>query len=354
MPNAIVLMTALVPTVGHKYLIDFARNLIPSGDGYTLNRFRGKVHVILGTLEREPVHGNLRFDALRDAYKGVDEVVIHHLTRDVPQEPGDHPDFWNVWRDIVIEFVKVEPDDYIVASELYGANMAQALGCRFMPCNRYRETLPIRGSDVRSDLLGNFAYVLPEFQQHLKKVVTVFGAESCGKTTMAKRLAKDMNGWFVPEWAREYLETVGAEVTDERMAAIVAGQAALQDTAYLTLRDKPWIFQDTDLLSTVGYYRIWGGDKRTDMARVERMATERGSDLYIVMSDQIPFEKDPLRYGGETRESSMRFWINLLEEFDAEYVVAPTADHESQAQFLQGYLETWFNVRVGHISGYLR
>lgn len=345
MPKAIILMTALVPTIGHKYLIDFARNLV---DGPC------SVHVILGSMDREPVSGTDRLEALVAAY-GLDEkVALHHLHRTVPQEPHEHPDFWNVWRDIVLEFVDVEPDDYFVASELYGIDMARVLGCKFMPCNRYRETIPIKGSDVRGDILGSFGYILPEFQHHLRKTVTLFGAESCGKTTMAKRLARDLNGWFVPEWAREYLETVGTEVTDERMAAIVAGQAAAQDTAYYTLMDKPWIFQDTDLLSTVGYYRLWGGDKRADMARVERMASERGSDLYIVMSDQIPFEQDPLRYGGATRESDMQFWINLLEEFGAEYVVAPTADHENQAQFLQGYLETWFNVRVGHISGYRR
>ena len=43
MPNAIVLMTALVPTVGHKYLIDYAKNLGLIG-------YRDQVHVIVGTL----------------------------------------------------------------------------------------------------------------------------------------------------------------------------------------------------------------------------------------------------------------------------------------------------------------
>ena len=164
----------------------------------------------------------------------------------------------------------------------------------------------------------------------------------------------DLNGWFVPEWAREYLETVGTEVTDERMAAIVEGQAAAQDTAYYTLKNKPWIFQDTDLLSTVGYYRLWGGDKRADMASIERTAVERGSDLYIVMSDQIPFESDPLRYGGTVRESKMQFWIDLVEELGADYVVAPPGDHESQVAFLQGYLEVWFDNQHRAVIDYQR
>lgn len=345
MPDAIVLMTALVPTIGHKYLIDFAKNLVKPD---------GTVHVIVGTLDREPIYGETRFVAIRQAYRVNGYIKVHHLRRNVPQEPNEHPDFWTVWRDIVREFVDVKPDDYFVASELYGMDMARVLGCKFMPCNRYRETVPIKGSDVRADLMGNFRFILPEFQHNIRKTVTLFGAESCGKTTMAKRLAKDMDGWFVPEWAREYLETVGSEITDDSMLTIVNGQAALQNTAYHDLYDKPWIFQDTDLLSTVGYYRLWGGDKRADMDRIEKMANERRSDLYVVMNDQIPFEADPLRYGGTVRESGMQFWIDLLEEFGADYVVAPRGDHESQAAFLRGYLEVWFANQHRDVIDYQR
>src|SRR5574343_139183 len=101
--------------------------------------------------------------------------------------------------------------------------MANVLGCKFMPCNRYRETVPIKGTTVRQNLMNNFEFILPEFQKYIRKTVTIFGAESCGKTTMTKYLSEKMNGWFVPEWAREYLETVGSEVTDERMRDIIYG-----------------------------------------------------------------------------------------------------------------------------------
>ncbi len=319
MPKAIVLMTALVPTVGHKFLIDYARNLADS------------VHVIVGTMDREPVNGSLRFNAIEKTYKHqYTDVIVHHLHRDVPQEPGEHPDFWNVWRDIVREFVDVEPDDYFVASELYGIDMANVLGCKFMPCNRYREVVPVKGTDVRNDLMDSFEFILPEFQKHIRKTVTVFGAESCGKTTMAKWLSKELNGHFVPEWAREYLETVGAEITDEKMRAIIHGQYALQKTAQNDLFNKPFIFQDTDLFSTVGYYKLWGGGTDNDNDLVEYYAKRTKSDLYIVMNDGIPFEADPLRYGGDVRESKTQYWIDLLEDFGCHYYIVKTTDQRLQ------------------------
>lgn len=346
MPNAIVLMTALVPTVGHKYLIDYAKNLLQYvGD---------QVHVIVGTLDREPVKGVDRFMAFVKTYLNDTKVKIHWLDRDVPQEPSEHPDFWNVWRDIVREFVDVKPDDYFVASELYGMDMANVLGCKFMPCNRYRETVAISGTAVRSDLMDNFEFILPAFQKHIRKTVTVFGAESCGKTTMTRWLAKEFNGHFVPEWAREYLETVGAEITDEKMRTIIHGQYALQKTAQNDLFDKPFIFQDTDLMSTLGYYRLWGGGTDQDNDIVEYFAKKTKSDLYIVMNDQIPFEADPLRYGGDVRESKTQFWVDLLQEYGCNYYVVTATSQRYQQMEVARKLIQFFDDETKHIREYKR
>lgn len=344
MSNAVVLMTALVPTVGHKYLIDFAKNLIGWGN---------KVHVIVGTLDREPVDGNKRFNAFVHEYMHDRNVVLHHLHRDVPQEPSEHTDFWAVWRDIVREFVEAEPDDYFVTSELYGIDMARVLGCQFMPCNRYRETVPVKGTSVREDLLGNFEYILSTFQPYLRKTVTVFGAESCGKTTMTRWLSTVLDGHFVPEWAREYLETVGSEVTDERMRAIVAGQSAVQRTAR-TLLNKPFIFQDTDLFSTVGYYRLCGGGTDRDLDLAEYLAKQQKSDLYIVMNDGIPFEADQLRYGVDKRESKTQFWIDILEEFNLPHYVVRNTDITDQRLEVCIALQDFWNDSTKLIKDYKR
>jgi NadR type nicotinamide-nucleotide adenylyltransferase len=338
-------MTALVPTLGHKYLIDFARSLVT---------WRGTVHVIVGSMEREPVNGKDRVDAFRAAYNADSRVKIHHLHRDVPQQPSEHPNFWKVWRDIVEEFVDVKPDDYFVASELYGIDMANVLGCKFMPCNRYRETVPIRGTEVRQDLIGNFDFILPEFQKHIRKTVTVFGAESCGKTTMTKWLAEELYGHFVPEWAREYLKTVGPEITDEKMRAIIHGQYAVQQAAQNDLYDKAFIFQDTDLFSTLGYYRLWGGGTDEDIDLVTHYAKKTKSDLYIVMNDQIPFEQDPLRYGGDKRESQTQFWIDLLEEFDCEYTVVANTDLRKQRREVANDVIKMFDYYTTPIREYER
>lgn len=344
MSNAIVLLTALVPTKGHKYLIDFASNLIGPSD---------KVYVILNSMDDEPINGQLRADALKLAFREKPRVHIEHLHGDVPQNPEDHPDFWNFWGNLVNSVIKVNPEDYFVASELYGLDMAKVLGCKFMPCDMKRQTLYIKGTTVRNDIFNQFANVLPEFQHNLTKTVTIFGAESCGKTTMARSLAANFNGYFIPEYARDYLELLGPEVTDDRMMHIVAGQIAYQQTVQ-DFKDKVFTFQDTDLLSTVGYFRIFGGDKRAPMDSIEIVAKYLKSDLYFVMNDDIPFEKDILRFGDGVRESKTKFWTDLLNEFGCNYVEVPLGTHMEQELWCEEYLLKWYDKETNNFRTYVR
>lgn len=63
-------------------------------------------------------------------------------------------------------------------------------------------------------------------------------------------------GVLVVEWARPYLELAGPEVDQLKMTTIERGQAAAMFATERQLTS-PYIFRDTDLLSTIGYYRIW-------------------------------------------------------------------------------------------------
>ena len=239
--KAFVLMTALPPTKGHKRLIDFASKL---GD---------TAEVLICTQPGEPYPFE-RVQALRDATR-LNDVNIHHLHKTIPQVPADSPDFWEMWRQYLTDYGFV-PGDVIVASESYGIALAKTMDAPFYPYDIEREILPIKATRVREDPLLRFEEVLPEFQEVLKSTITIFGAESVGKTTLTKRLAKELNGHFLFEYARPYLETVSIDITTDSMTAIWKGQNALQKHAQ-EFKDKPFIFQDTDLFSTVGYWDFW-------------------------------------------------------------------------------------------------
>lgn len=302
MSRAYVLMTAMPPTKGHLNLIQFAASLAKSAE------------VILCTQPDEPFIFE-RLEAIRDATRGMN-VNLHHMHKKLPQEPEQAVGFWDMWAEFLHMF-GIQPGDYIVASELYGVQLAKRLeGVVFMPYDIDRSILWTKATEVRKDPLRFFHEVLPEFQPNLMKTITIFGAESVGKTTLSKSLARTTGvGHYLPEWARPYLETMGPELNTEVMTRIWKGQLALQKQGQL-LRDKPFIFQDTDLFSTVGYWKLHEHEFGPVPIKLVDDALEHASSLYIMPLSNIPFEEDPLRYGGTEREADDIWWRELAESYD--------------------------------------
>jgi len=59
---------------------------------------------------------------------------------------------------------------------------------------------------------------------HKPFVITIVGAESSGKTSLARRLAEELDCPWVPEYAREYLEGLGRAYNEADLGIIAARQ----------------------------------------------------------------------------------------------------------------------------------
>ncbi|MFX0592216.1 AAA family ATPase [Melissospora conviva] len=319
MTRAYVLVTALPPTKGHLNLIRFAASVADTAE------------VVVCTQPGEPYWAE-RVAALRAATRTM-TVNIHHIHRTLPQEPqGDDPGFWDMWRDFLLMCGLTPGADLIVASEAYGADLARVTGTTFVPYDIGRELNGAKATAVRKDPLGRFADLLPEFQPVARRRITLFGAECVGKTTLSRKLASLLGGHWLFEYARPYLEApgVGPEITEAKMVTIWRGQKAIQAAADVEACDKPFIVQDTDLFTTVGYWDMWGGNTPAGLV-ADAVAT--AADLYLIPSATIAFEADPLRYGGDSRESADAYWIDLCERHGLNYLVldSPTLDARIRA-----------------------
>lgn len=302
MLRSFVLLTALPPTKGHARLIEFASRLCGPV----------KAKVILATQPGEPFVMH-RYVALLAAFPEVD-IRLHNR---IEEQNPDIPGFRERWAEIMREY-GMGSGDYLVASEEYGAWLAEMCGARFMPFDIARDIGPEKATRIRDNLLDNFSDIMPQFQHNLRPTITLFGAESTGKTTLSRWLADYFDGWWLPEWARPYLETCGSEINDDSMTAIWKGQMALQDSAR-KMYDKPFVFQDTDLFSTLGYWKMYNPDSIP--VNLVRDCHRFESDLYLITRSNIPFEPDPLRYGGDRRESDDEYWIRLCETHGLNYRV---------------------------------
>lgn len=307
-------MTAMPPTTGHLQLIQFASQISDSG----------QVTVIVSTQPSEPYAWE-RYAAVQSAT--YEWATVEWYNQEMEQDPTT-PGFREMWADIYKSYGCGE-GDYIVASEPYGKWLAEMTGATFYPYDIDRTLNPVKATNVRENYYMNFDSIIPEFQKYLLTKVTIFGSESTGKTTLAKALGEKAPFFhWLFEYARPYLENTSTDITVESMTAIWKGQRALQEQAYTSTFKAPFIVQDTDLFSTVGYWNIphWRDTLGSAPEALIADARRLKSDLYIITRSDIPFEEDPIRYGGDHRETDDQYWIDLCEQYGLDYIVLDETD----------------------------
>lgn len=347
MNNGLIIMTALLPTVGHKNLIEFGRQFLSARGGH--------LTVLISSRSFEPIYGTFRKQWLEDELyreirSGAVSIVLSEID-DAPQNPEDHPDFWNWWKNTIISETGISDFEYLFASEPYGIPLAEVLGAKYIPYDQERVITNVSSTAARTDLRLYWDQILEGPRIVLERMFgrfCLFGQESVGKTTFAKHLARRDGYGFQPEWARPYLETVGPELTKERMYEIFSGQWAQSNS---TMGDHPITIMDTDLMSTIGYMRLKGWEFPVEWIEdvVDTKATH-----YFVLPDDIPFEEDQLRYGGKVRETDTQYWIDLLEEFDCEYTIVPKGSYLTKLQFMSHKIHKIHSELVKPLSDFIR
>ena len=142
--------------------------------------------------------------------------------------------------------------------------------------------------------------------------VCLTGAESTGKTELAKALAAHFRAPFVPEFSREYAERARRTLSYMDVAPIARGQMELEDRLSAGATDL--LILDTDLVSTVVYSRHHFG---ACPVVVVSLAKKRLADLYLLLDVDVPWVEDPVRDAGTTRDTLHENFCDVLDEFGA-------------------------------------
>lgn len=123
----------------------------------------------------------------------------------------------------------------------------------------------------------------------LKRIV-VIGPESTGKSSLCEALAAHYRTSWVPEYAREYLETHGMDYSFEDLLTIARGQLALEDR--LAASGSGLLFVDTDMYVMKVWSEFVFG--RCDPWILDQIAS-RSYDGYLLCRTDLPWVKDNLR-----------------------------------------------------------
>jgi NadR type nicotinamide-nucleotide adenylyltransferase len=288
------------PHLGHVYLVEFA------------SRYVDRLTVVVCTLAREPIPGELRFRWMRELFP-FDHVV--HLTDELPQEPSEHPDFWHLWKASLQRVLPHQPD-FVFASEDYGQKLAEVLGGRFVPVDRSRAAIPVSGTAIRADPLRHWEYLPRCVRPYFLRRVCVFGPESTGKTTLARQLAQHFNTVWVPEYARTLIEAQQGSITFEDIEHIARGQIASEDA--LSRSAMRVLIADTDVLTTC----IWSEKLFGQVpAWVREQAEKRSYNLYLLLDVDVPWVADVARYLPEDRASFFERCRTELEQRSRPFMI---------------------------------
>ncbi|MGL6075161.1 MAG: AAA family ATPase [Fimbriiglobus sp.] len=264
------------PHRGHKYLID------------TATVGCDELHVIVCSKADENPPAELRAAWLREIHP-----TAHVWLIDDRYDADDSA----VWAENCTRLLGFAPD-VVFTSEDYGHRFAACLGCRHVQVDQARVTVPISGTAVRADPFSNWEFLEPPVRGFYARRVVLVGAESTGKTTLARDLAEALQTVWIPEYGREYWEAKmrrgEANVwRPEEFVTIAQTQCEQENEA--ARRANRVVIGDTDAFATRIWFRRY---METWSAEVDAVAqAHRRPDLYLLTDVNTPFEQDGTRDG---------------------------------------------------------
>ena len=157
---------------------------------------------------------------------------------------------------------------------------------------------------------------VPSGSEIIRIILT--GAESTGKSTLAKQLAEYYETVFIPEYARTYVENLGRSYNYEDVVHIAKVQTKIE-AAYL-YKSKKYLFIDTGLIVTkVWFQEVYG--KYPDW--LNNAIVKNLPDFYLICDIDLPWKNDAVRENGtfEQRKYLMNKYIEEIKKFGVHYAI---------------------------------
>jgi NadR type nicotinamide-nucleotide adenylyltransferase len=279
------------PHRGHKYLIDTAMAQVE------------RLAVVVCDIPGQTIPATLRAAWLQEMHPRATVLVIDD--RDDEQDS-------RIWAEHTRSLLGSAPD-VVFSSEDYGDAYATFLGATHIQVDRERRRVPCSGTAIRADPLTHWDCLEPCVRAYFVKRICLVGAESTGKTTLARALAEHYGTIWVPEYGRDYAATKLQGSTEgtwrpEEFLHVAAEQVRREDRAARAANRL--LICDTDALATSIWHERYLG---TRAAAMDALVATRHYDLYLVTDIDTPFVQDGTRDG-----EHIRHWMHtrFLEELD--------------------------------------
>jgi HTH-type transcriptional repressor of NAD biosynthesis genes len=277
---------------------------LPFHDGHahlmeTASRAVDELVVIVCSAAWHEIPVELRVEWIAESFPDARVVVIDQEQRGLGEGGTE------AWAAATLDVLGRRPD-VVYTSEDYGPAYAGLMGAEHVMVDRERAVVPVSGTEVRERPLAHLDLLSPQVRAHYVLRVCVIGAESTGKTTLARDLAGHYGVTFVPEFGRYYCEAMPVPTryrwTTEDFRTIARVQSRFEDDAARWVG--PVLVCDTNAFVTSVFHEAYLG--RRDPC-LEAEAAARRYDLFLLCGEETPFVQDGtgLRHEG-TRRARMQ------------------------------------------------
>jgi HTH-type transcriptional repressor of NAD biosynthesis genes len=286
---------------GHIALIEFAASQCD------------ELIVSMSYKDDDVINPQLRFEWLKKQFSDNPAILPRIIKDDFDNEHLPLPQRTAMWAKKMKEVYP--PIDILISSELYGKYFAENMNAEHVVFDIRRSTIPVSATAIRCNPFANRQFIPAHIQPYFfVKKICFYGPESTGKSTMAKKMAAHYKTVFVPEAARDILQS--NDFGEQEIIAIAKLQH--QYIQEKLQQANKLLFCDTDAVTTQIYAQHYLGKVPPEIYEFEKQTVY---DLYFLLDIDTPWIADPLRDQGHRRKEMMKIFKDALEEKKINYVL---------------------------------
>lgn len=206
-----------------------------------------------------------------------------------------------------------------------------------------REKYNVSGTDLRKNIYEHWDMLPDSVKPFFTKRVVVIGTESCGKSTLVKKLARVYNTEYVHEVGRNYCVDFSNQLTPDMFNLIAMEHYLLQEKK--VSKSNKVLFVDSEATITKYYLDMYFGNSNS--AFIDEVVKFQKYDLAIFLEPDVAWVSDGLRFAGanEIRYNNNVRLKKMFDEVRINYV-SVTGNYNERFLKAKGLVDKLFEVKI--------
>jgi len=237
----------------------------------------------------------IRLSWIGESLSNLENIKIVH----VEDEQWDDNYNWQQGAEKIKKAIG-KPIDFVFSSETeYEKHFKKNYpSSKHVVIDNSRNTVNISATEMRSSLYRYWDYMPASVKKSYVKRVAIVGTESCGKSTLTKKLAKFYNTVYVHEVGRDFCNRYSNQLTRSMFDNIAMSHFLLQEQK--AEESNKVLFVDSEAVITQYYLNMYFRNEKSSL--IEEIIKKQNYDLVLFLEPDIEWVDDGLRFAGKEEE----------------------------------------------------